>query len=200
VLAEREARFADVLAAAEAGIARASATRTTRVATGDTLLPALIASRALGFAALGRVAEAHAVGAELAKVHPGFHGLEVSLLRVRAIASTRAGDLASAREHLRARPKDLAIPYTDEVLADALEVALGSPDEVERERVRSLVRRDARIKTWLEVVAPGLSEIVGRASSPVEQHIDEAPRAAEDLDVEEPATVEPASAVAGERR
>lgn len=185
---ERAARFEAMLAAAEAGLARAGATRETKAASADLLLPGLMSGRAFAFAALGRIAEAHSVCDELTRAFPGYLGLAEARLRIGAVAATRSGDFALARDILRARPPHQFISYSDEALADALEVALGSVDEVERTRVQAMLQKVAWLRKWLDAVAPGLTERVRAANTTsvqegaadATQEDDEAPRAMSD--------------------
>jgi hypothetical protein len=154
------------------------------------LLPAALSVRAVSLAALGQKEEATAELATLLGAHGTWGHAAATEHRVRLLLAVKSGDLDEARAIARERTVELPIPLRDEVLAD-LVLAVG-PDGLakdERERLAAELDADARLRAWIDAVAPGLRDRFARSSA------EPAPiRVAADADAEEPQDHEEAAA------
>jgi hypothetical protein len=185
-LAERRAH----IVAASAAIAALGDTAAMRAVAAPQLLPAALSVRAVSLAALGQKEEATAELATLLGAHGTWGHAAATEHRVRLLLAVKSGDLDEARAIARERTVELPIPLRDEVLAD-LVLAVG-PDGLakdERERLAAELDADARLRAWIDAVAPGLRDRFARSSA------EPAPiRVAADADAEEPQDHEEAAA------
>lgn len=151
--AEREGRWADVLADAEAGLVRV-ATPAARGATG-LLAPDLIGLRAFALAVVGRTDEAEA---ELASIARGYPHYPRALFRVRLVQLVRAGRLADAAAHVESVAADLPLSLREELLADLVRAvaAPGGVTRAEAVRLADELAEDEGLRPWILGVAPGV--------------------------------------------
>lgn len=155
-LAERRGDFAAVLRASDLGLGRLG-DPATRAASG-TLVPDLVAERALALVAHGREEEAHA---ELV----GLDGFAYphrarAVFRVRLAALARRGDVANAARFADEFQTDLPLSVREEVLADLVRAA-AHPDRLgaaEAQRVRDELA-EAGMRGWIAAVAPAALEL-----------------------------------------
>src|SRR6185503_9846599 len=159
--AERTADLGAALVHAEQGVGRLSR-YAARLATSEVVLPALIAERAFLLAASGRAGEADA---ELEALPAAYPFLACARFRVRLVTLVRRGELAEAARLVEQRALDLPLGPRDELLADAVRVAVdpASCGAGEVARVKEELRREADLRRWVEVVAPGVIAAVEQA-------------------------------------
>ncbi len=155
-LLERKASWPAVIAACDAGIARATSTPTVRAMCVDLTIPQLVETRAIALGATGRYAEADAELALLSRDFPTFAYAARAKFRVRMVATAHAGDLAAATEIARSRTLDLPLTLRDDILADVALAVGGGTSEEEGERIEAELRDDAELRAWIDAVAPGL--------------------------------------------
>jgi hypothetical protein len=163
-IAERNADFARCIAACDDGLSRLSRLPAVRAMQADIALPEIVSTRAFALAVLGRQEESAAERARLAVDYPSYPFAGRAHLRVALAAALREGDLETAAKVARTRSADLPLALRDDLLVDVvLAVADGaSPEELER--ILNELRDDAKVRAWIDAVAPGLRDrIRGRA-------------------------------------
>jgi hypothetical protein len=155
-IAERRADFAEALAACDRGLEVIMRNPAARVAASSILLPELVAERAVVLAATGRDGEAAAEMAMLAETYPAHPYLACAELRVGLMRRVRRGDLEGAARLVGRDVDDIPLTLRDEALADVVRAAVdpesAGPGEIER--LQHELRLDARLRGWLEAVAP----------------------------------------------
>lgn len=140
-----------------------------RAAAGDLLLPALMAESAVAAAARGGKDEADAKAALLARDFATYAWLAAALLRVRLLNAVRGDDTQGAIAAARARTAEMPIPLHEDVLADLVLAANVGVSDDEKARLEGELRDDERLRTWIELVAPGLRDraLASGKSAPV---------------------------------
>jgi hypothetical protein len=175
-LAERRTNFAEAIAACDRGIAGATRTPAARIVAGAILLPELVAERAFVLAATDRAAEARAEMAVLGETYPLYPFKSRAALRVELVLRVRRGDLAGATALVAQDIQDLPLGLRDETLVDLVR-ATAHPESAgagEIERLKHELHVDARLKAWLEAVAPKVLAAFATASNEDEAAEDDA--------------------------
>jgi hypothetical protein len=156
----RRGRFTEALRAANMGTTRLVSARAKGVEA-DWLRASLLVERAVAYAGLGRMDDAIATQDELSRDYPKFESLDASKFKICLLAATRLGELDDALEMVQMRNASKApvtIDRFEQIMCDALEVALTNHAEDRRGRVRSIVADDRLLADWLRFAAPGLIE------------------------------------------
>ncbi len=135
--------------------------RATRDVAGRIITPSLSAERAFGLAAADCFDEAEA---EVASIHAHFPLLALARFRVRLLSLVRQGDLGAAKRFVEQETHDLPLSPRDELLADAVRVAVAPHTCGAAEVLR--VKEDLRVasfRRWMTAFAPSLIEAVEHA-------------------------------------
>ncbi|HSO35972.1 MAG TPA: hypothetical protein VLT33_25770 [Labilithrix sp.] len=156
-LAAHDARFAEAISFCDAAVARVQK-QPHRAAATDILLPTLFAESAVAMAARGGTEEAAAELAVLARDFPTYSQLATAELRVRFMSAVRGADRGAAYALARARTMEMPLPYREDVLADLVLASRGQLSEDELARLDGELLDDPALRTWLDLVAPGLRE------------------------------------------
>ena len=156
-IANDQGDFGEAVARCDNGIGRLQGPMM-GAAAGDILLPSLIAESAVGAASRGGREEADAKAALLARDYPTYAWLASAVLRVRLLNAVRSGDMSAALAAARARTAEMPIPLHEDVLADLVLAANVDVSDDEKARLDGELRDDARLRAWIELVAPGLED------------------------------------------
>jgi hypothetical protein len=146
--AERKGRWTDVLAKTEKGLQRVAKRSDASMVVGD-----LVSLRAFALSICDRQGEAEAELATIARGYP--HGPH-ALLRVRLVEAIRRGKLGDAHAQLERHAADLPLSIREEALADMVRVVGGAVGAADAARLAAELTHDARLRTWLDGVAPTL--------------------------------------------
>jgi hypothetical protein len=187
-VADRRGDPAEALAQVEQGLSRLSR-YASRVAAAELVLPELSAERAYFLAAAGRDAEA---AAELAALNPAYPFLARARYRVRLMTLVRRGDLAGAARLAEGRDLDLPLSPRDELLGDAVRVAV-SPETSgagEVARVKDELKTQPDLRRWMAAVAPAVLRGAELASEAEDDDAGDAQAAARQAEAEREARAE----------
>ena len=157
-LSERHARWSEVIADCDRGIAKLGRYASVRATQTDVMLPELIALRAMALAATGRQPEADAELALLSRDFPTFAFAGRAHFRTQLVAAVKSGDVARAAEVARSRTLDLPLSLRDDTLAD---IALALANELPKDEIARLaadLREDAKLRSWIDSLAPGSTD------------------------------------------
>ena len=154
-LAAQEADFGEAIARCDAAIARVSGQPLRAVAV-DILLPTLMTESAVAMAARGGLDEAAAELDVLGRDFPTYSQLAAAQLRVRLLTAVREGDRNAACAVARSRTASMPLPYREDVLADLVLASRGHLSEEDLARLDGELLDDAGLRSWLDLVAPGL--------------------------------------------
>lgn len=154
-IANDQGDFGEAVARCDNGIGRIQGPMM-RAAAGDILLPSLVAESAVAAAARGSREEADAKAALLARDYPTFAWLSSALLRVRLLNAVRGGDMSAALAAARGRTAEMPIPLNEDMLADLVLAANVGVSDDEKARLDGELRDDARLRAWIDRIAPGL--------------------------------------------
>jgi hypothetical protein len=194
-MAEVRGDVAGVLEQCERGLGEVSARALQAIAAG-VVTPSLSAQRAFGLAATDRFDEAQA---EIDSLPAHFHFRALARFRVRLLSLVRQGDLPAAKRFVEQERRDLPLSARDELLADAVRVAVAPHTCGATEVLR--VKEDLRVaawRRWIAAFAPGLLAAVERAPEEADEAEGAAREEAEAL--REEAALAEAEAVEPERR
>lgn len=156
-IAIEQGDFGEAVSRCDVGLGRLQSPML-RATASDILLPSLLAESAVATAARGNASEAEAKAAILARDFPTFAWLTALQVRVKLLNAVKREDMSAAVAAARARTAEMPIPFHEDVLADVVLATAGLSSEEDRTRIEAELRDDARVRAWIDVVAPNLRD------------------------------------------